>query len=144
MNVKVKLMPSNRTSCKRVKYYCILLMFCQPTVLSCNAFNLHRKQPHCVLFLYRWQGPECHSMQAWQFAEGNRREREGESGELECISGLKQVVHCCNSYQGRRVFKGMGVGGVRRRAEGGERLLRQTVARKHLWHLISYSLKCQT
>lgn len=37
-------------------------------------------------------------MQAWQFAEGNRREREGESGELECISGLRQVVHCCNSY----------------------------------------------
>lgn len=31
-------------------------------------------------------------------AEGNRREREGESGELECISGLRQVVHCCNSY----------------------------------------------
>lgn len=25
------------------------------------------------------------------------REREGESGELECISGLRQVVHCCNS-----------------------------------------------
>lgn len=34
-----------------------------------------------------------------------------ESGELECISGLKQVVHCYNSYQGRRVFKGAGVGG---------------------------------
>ncbi|KAF1378341.1 hypothetical protein PFLUV_G00189530 [Perca fluviatilis] len=27
-------------------------------------------------------------MQAWQFAEGNRRESEGESGELECISEL--------------------------------------------------------
>lgn len=37
-------------------------------------------------------------MQAWQFAEGNSRERDGEPGELECISGLKQVVHCCNSY----------------------------------------------
>lgn len=37
-------------------------------------------------------------MQAWQRAEGNWREREGGSGELECISGLKQVLHCCNSY----------------------------------------------
>ena len=65
---------------------------------SCSAFNLHGGKPRCVLFLYSWQGPESHLMPAWQFAEGNRREREGESGELECISGLRQVVHCCNSY----------------------------------------------
>lgn len=50
-------------------------------------------------------------MQAWQRAEESRREREGESGELECVSGLKQVVHCCNSYL--RDGGSFGGGGVR-------------------------------
>lgn len=54
---------------------------------------------------------------------------------------MRQVVHCCNSYlgEGGSIYGG----GIRRRAGGRGRLLLQTVARKHLWHLSSLSLKCQ-
>lgn len=49
-----------------------------------------------------------------------------DSGELECIAGMTQVLHCCNSdhREGGRL------------SGGGKRLLQQTVARKHLWHLL--------
>lgn len=42
----------------------------------------------CV-FVVTHDRPECQSMQAWCSAEGDGREREGQPGELECISGLK-------------------------------------------------------
>lgn len=51
------------------------------------------------------------------------QEGEGESGELECISGLKQVVHCRNSHQGRREFKGRAGGYGGELSGGGGTLL---------------------
>ncbi len=128
-------MPSNRSACKRMKYCFIPSIFCLPTFLGCSAFNLYWEKPFLVLFLYWWQWPECHLMQAWWFSEGNRREKGGRVRRIrmyfrsEASGALLQLV-----FQGRREFKG----GMWRRAGGrGGRLSQQTVARKHLWHLFS-------
>ncbi len=55
----------------------------------------------------------------------------------EASGALLQLVS-----QGRREFKGGG-GGCGGERVGGGRFLQRTVARKHLWHLFSLSLKCQ-
>lgn len=63
-------------------------------------------------------------MQTWRCSESKQEE---ESGELECVSGTRQVVHCCNPWlrEGGSSERGL-------ETEWSGKHSRGAVARKHL------------